>query len=228
MSEKTPFIVTIDGPTASGKTTVAREVANRFNLFHLQGGTFLRAFALYILKSGANPNNHNLLDNFQLNIIEQDNGNAYTIVLNGEIINNQMWTPEIDGIVSITSQPSFVRAARIEWKRGFAKNRRLIADGRTLGSEVFPSANIKIHLTASLEQRAQRRHEQYIKSGIVCDSLSAIKNQINNRDESDAQGTLDRTLIYPDQNIIDSSIKSLPEIISEISKLIESTEVFSK
>ena len=108
MSEKTPFIVTIDGPTASGKTTVAREVANRFNLFHLQGGTFLRAFALYILKSGANPNNQNhlanLLDNFQLNIIEQDNGNAYTIVLNREIINNQMWTPEIDGLVRISSQ----------------------------------------------------------------------------------------------------------------------------
>lgn len=225
MSKQTPFIVTIDGPSASGKTSVARELARRFGLFHIRGGTFLRAFALFTLKSRVNPDNPEelarLLENFHLEVIEQDNSLDYLIFLNGECVQEQMWTPGVDAIVSATSRHLFVRSARIKWKQTLAVEKRLIADGRTLGSEVFPYANLKIFLTASLEERAQRRFMQYTKTADTPVSIEEIRSHINIRDTSDALGELNRTLTYPDQYVIDSTNHSFHEITERISTLIK-------
>ncbi len=226
MLPNTPLIVTIDGPTASGKTTVAQAIAQRFGLFHLRGGTFLRAFAYFVQKSGVDPNNPEqlalLLEKFHLEIVEHAEDTDYLIYVNGEPAQNYLWTPEVDAIVSNTSRPPLVRAARVAWKRFFAIGKRLIADGRTLGSEVFPWADVKIHLTASAEQRAKRRYAQYMLIGATPYTLADIRYRIENRDASDAQGDLDRTRIYSDQHVIDSTDKLTSEIVEQISLLIES------
>lgn len=228
----TPFIVTIDGPTASGKSTVARAIAERFDLFHLRGGTFLRAFAHFILVSKVDPTDAKevvlQLDKFHLKIVTQPESSDYLIYVNEIPVQNYLWTNEIDEIVSRTSSPSQVRATRVAWKQAFAIGKRLVADGRTLGSEVFPWAIVKIHLTATLEQRAQRRYAQNIHKGIIAYSLDDVRKKIDNRDKSDAEGELDRTLIYTDQQIVDSTNMSLLETVRTISALINSMEQTSR
>jgi cytidylate kinase len=219
------LIATIDGPTASGKTTVAQAVAQLHGLFHLRGGTFLRAFAYFALKSGVDHGSQEqlktLLRNFRLDVIDDSSRSQYIILVNGDPVQGYLWTPEVDAIVSSTSRPVFVREARVAWKNSFAAGRRLIADGRTLGSEVFPAANLKIHLTSSLEQRAKRRYLQYLSRGISNVSFSDIKDSIANRDASDAQGELDRTLVYPDQHVIDSTDQTIDQVVCQISSLIK-------
>lgn len=222
----TPFIVTIDGPTASGKSTVAREIAERFGLFHLRGGTFLRAFAHFILVSKVDPTDAKQvilqIDKFDLNIVTQPERSDYLILVNGIPVENYLWTNEVDEIVSSTSRPLQVRAARVAWKQSFARGKRLVADGRTLGSEVFPWANVKIHLTATLEQRAQRRYTQNNQKGVFAYTLNEIREQIENRDKSDAIGEIDRTRIYSDQHIVDSTNMSLSATVDQVTTLIES------
>lgn len=226
MPSITPFIVTIDGPTASGKSTVARAIAERFDLFHLRGGTFLRAFAHFVLVSKVDPTDAKQvvlqLEKFDLNIVTQPESTDYLILVNGIPVQNYLWTNEVDEIVSSTSRPSQVRAARVVWKQSFARGKRLVADGRTLGSEVFPWANVKIHLTATLEQRAQRRYTQNNLKGIFAYTLNEIREQIGNRDKSDAIGELDRTRIYSDQHIVDSTNMSLSATVDQVTTLIES------
>lgn len=223
-----PFIVTIDGTTASGKSTVARAIAERFDLFHLRGGTFLRSFAYFILASKVDPTDSKQvvlqLDKFHLKIVTQPESSDYLICVNEIPVQNYLWTNEVDEIVSSTSRPAQVRAARVSWKQSFARGKRLVADGRTLGSEVFPWANVKIHLTTSLDQRAERRYLQNVQNGVATSALNDVRKQIENRDISDAIGELDRTRIYSDQRIVDSTNMSLSETVEQISALIESTK----
>ena len=203
------FIITVDGPAGTGKTTVSEMIADHYGFFHLKGGTFLRSFTRYVINEQINYRDEKAIGDaiahFQLSLIPQKNVNRYDIWVNGVDVTASLWTPAVDEIVSIVSSYPKVRETRKTWLRTQAGQMNLVADGRTLGTEIFPDASVKFYLDAKLEIRAQRRWTQL---GKPTNGYQSILESIAKRDTLDTQGYINRLaigegLIYLDTSKMD-------------------------
>ena len=183
------LIVTIDGPTATGKTTVAKSVSEKLGIFHLKGGAFFRSLTLYCL-SNCISETHKIVEAahmLDLQVLESPRG-GFCLSLFDECINDELWSPKVDQFVPTIAGIEEVRRIRKEWLLSVSNGRDLVADGRTLGTEIFPQATYKFYLTCDLEVRAIRRSKQPKYSGTFDD----IRNDILTRDINDSNGVINR------------------------------------
>ena len=204
MDEK--IIIAIDGPAASGKGTVARKLAKIFNLPHLDSGQLYRYIAYQAIKSAINLNDKSAL-------LELTDKIAFDISEIEDLRND-----EISTVASIISQYSEIRDQLIEYQRDFASNGAVV-DGRDIGTIIFPNADYKFYITASLDQRTERRHLQLKKDNAEIDRNN-IKNDISNRDLRDINRKIAPLKKAEDAIEIDTTEMKIDDVIDFIVKYI--------
>ncbi|MGA7180569.1 MAG: (d)CMP kinase [Thiobacillaceae bacterium] len=176
-------VITIDGPSASGKGTVAERVASCLNFHYLDSGALYRLTALAAMKACIELDDETAIASLSARLPARFDGGR--IWLNEEEVTDSIRTESVgDGASRIAVFPS-VREALLGRQRGYRKSPGLVADGRDMGSVVFPDAMTKVFLTASAETRAERRYKQLIEKGISA-NLAALVHEMRARDERDA------------------------------------------
>lgn len=212
------FIVTIDGPAGSGKSTIAKIIANRYGLTYLDTGAMYRMVALYILENDIPVENISKiissLDAIDIDI--KDN----RFILNGRDVSKEIRTPEVAGIVSKVAAIKEVREKLVDLQRAVSIGKKVILDGRDIGTVVFPKAELKIYLVASPEERAKRRVKDYEEKGIE-ESYEDVLAGIKERDHIDSTRKESPLKKAEDAIEIDSSFLSIGEVVEKISNLLQ-------
>ncbi|MBQ7733698.1 MAG: (d)CMP kinase [Synergistaceae bacterium] len=207
------YVITIDGPAGAGKSSVARKLAAKLGIMYLDTGAIYRAIALILAKSEISPDNKAFLSEALSEIkIELVNDG---VLVNGFDVTGEIRTPEVDALSSLYSAVPEVRRALLSLQQDQKNYGSVIAEGRDVGSVVFPDAEFKFFLTASPEVRAKRRYEQRISQNQDAD-YDEILQAIKSRDEHDATREA-APLSIPDGAVyLDTSEMSEDEVINFI------------
>jgi len=210
-------IVTIDGPSGVGKSTVSRLLAQRLGYTYLDTGAMYRAVALACREADIAPSDERtvaaLLKKFSLNLEPPDQVDAdVRVFLNSREITRFLRTPEIAMTASKVSVLPVVREKLTQMQRQIGQHGEIVAEGRDTGSVVFPEASWKFYLDASPEIRARRRAEQLEQKGIKVDQ-AAILEQIIKRDRNDSTRSLAPLKPADDAVIVDSSRMSAEDVV---------------
>ena len=207
-------VVTIDGPSGSGKGTVGQLLAEKLGFHYLDSGALYRVIA--VEASNLCIDLHNMQDGSVLEEIATTLNVEFEgeqARLNGIDISGQIRTETVGARASKVAALPQVRDALMQRQRAFAQPPGLVADGRDMGTVVFPDAFLKIFLTASPEERAQRRYNQLIHKGEGV-SLRALVEEINARDERDSSREISPLKPAEDSVIIDSTSKTIDEVLT--------------
>lgn len=196
--------VAIDGPAASGKTTVGRALARRFGCRFIETGNMYRAVALGLARG------------LDLDGITLDVTDGERLLLNGEDVTDELHTPEMDRGSSEVATRAAVRAKLVTLQRRMAAASDVVMEGRDIGTVVLPDADIKIFLRASADVRAHRRADERGDG-----SLGETLEQLRARDERDSTRALSPLNPASDATIIDTDQKTLPEVISAATDLVK-------
>lgn len=212
------FIVTVDGPAGSGKSTIAKIIAKKYGFTYLDTGAMYRMIALYALENSIDLQDskaiETMLKNTKLDIV----GNQF--FLNGKDVSDEIRTPRVSAIVSPVSAIKEVRVKLVDLQREISKGKSVILDGRDIGTVVFPSGDVKIYLVASPEERAKRRLKEYEEKGVEADYESVLAS-IKERDFIDSTRKESPLKKAEDAHEIDSSTMSIDEVVEVISKYID-------
>lgn len=212
------MIVTIDGPAGSGKSTIAKLLAKKYNLTYLDTGAMYRMIALYTLENSLNLKDtkdiENIISNTKLDIIKN------RFFLNGVDVSDKIRTPEVTNIVSEVATIKEIREKLVFLQREISKGKNVVLDGRDIGTVVFPKAELKIFLIASPEERAKRRLGEYRRKNLNITYEEVLEN-IKKRDFIDS--TREESPLKKAENAIeiDSSNISIEGVVSEISRYID-------
>lgn len=211
------YNVAIDGPGGAGKSTIAKLVAKEKGYIYVDTGAMYRALAIHFLKKGIAPENTEdvieACSDADVSIRYEDG--AQQVYLNGENVTGMLRTEEVGNMASKTSAVPEVREKLLELQRTLAKENDVIMDGRDIGTNILPDADVKIYLTASVETRARRRYDELKEKGEDCD-LDQIAQDIKERDERDMNRETAPLKKAEDAILVDSSYMTIPEVVSEI------------
>lgn len=201
-------IIAIDGPSASGKGTIAQLVAKNLGFHYLDSGALYRLVALKTVQSCADIQNQDLLANIarNLNVIFKNE----TIYLDGNIVTDAIRTEECGILASQLAVHPQIRAALVERQREFCQPPGLVTDGRDMGSVIFPDAILKIFLTASAEIRAQRRYKQLMEKGINA-NIADLLQDIRKRDERDSNRSIAPLQQGVDAKLLDTTALTISQ-----------------
>ena len=216
------YSVAIDGPAGAGKSTIAKEIARRMNFIYIDTGAMYRAMALYLLRNGIRTDEKEKIEEYcqRADIsIAYENGEQ-VVLLNGENVNGFIRTQEVGNMASATSVNGMVRKKLVALQQKLAASRKIIMDGRDIGTCVLPEADLKIYLTASSGVRAKRRYDELMAKGQKC-SLQEIEAEIIERDKRDIEREISPLRQAEDAVLIDSSEMSVEMVIQRIIELIE-------
>ncbi len=213
--------IAIDGPAGAGKSTIAKILAKRLNILYLDTGAMYRAMALKILEVGGNPKDPDSvlphLSDTDIQIEYKDG--AQKVFLDGRDVTELIRTQQVSkGASDIGTIPE-VRKKLVDLQRAIADKHSVVMDGRDIGTYVLPNADRKFFLTASVEERARRRYEELIEKG-GDQEYSKILNEIIERDNADSSRAFAPLRKAEDAILIDSTGKSIDEVIDEISSYI--------
>lgn len=210
--------IAIDGPSGAGKSTIADLVAEKLSYVHLDTGAMYRSAAYAVLKNGLSFDDEKSVSSLVQNDFDLKM-DGKSVVLNGEDITDKIRTNEISMAASNVSKLSGVRTALVAAQRKIAANKGYILDGRDICDVVLPDAEVKVFLTASAEDRARRRLEQNKEKGII-DDYDKILEEIKKRDYQDSHRAISPLKASADATIIDSSNKSIDEVVNMILDLV--------
>ena len=210
-------VITIDGPSASGKGTLARGIANRFGFNILDSGVLYR---LYAYLSNMNFSSDEITNQIERNIDFKNNKEKISIIYKNNDITSELRSEIIAKSASEHSSKKQVRNALFNIQRNFYNGEGLVADGRDMGTVVFKDAKLKIFLTASSKERAKRRFIELQNLGQEV-NMPALIADIEKRDMKDSSRKLSPLLAAEDAHIIDSSNMKLDEVFSLTEKLIK-------
>lgn len=213
-------VLTIDGPSGAGKGTVSRMVAKKLGWSYLDSGSIYRSLAIAVQKQPVDLADEASIAKIAGSMaLEFDCGDELVVRLNNEDVTAQIPLESTGEIASqIASMPE-VRRVLLQKQRDFQKEPGLVADGRDMGTVVFPDAEIKVFLTADVAERARRRYKQLMEKGIDA-NLALITNEIKERDRRDMERETAPLAMASDAIYIDSSEMTLESVIEEILKLI--------
>ena len=213
MGKGLPPVIAIDGPSASGKGTVALGVAGKLGFHYLNSGALYRAVAVAAMKAGADLEIESVLSGITLNLKAKFYG--VSIELEGVDITETIQTEEVSAVASRIATYPKVRNALLERQRRFRRPPGLVADGRDMGTVVFPDAALKIYLTASPEERAQRRHKQLMGKGLGA-NMAALLQDIRERDQRDSTRAAAPLKKGADAVLIDTTHISAADAIAQV------------
>lgn len=210
-------IVTLDGPSGSGKGTVGRLLAHVLNFNYLDSGLLYRAVAILVIEKGIALSDVSNIEEIARNMNLEFSSENNKIFLDGIDVSNSIRTEKISIVSSKVAQLKSVRAILHEIQRGYLKGNGLIADGRDMGTVIFPDADLKIFITASPAARAYRRHKELLGRGESV-SLRDLERSIASRDRSDSERKISPLVPAVDAIIIDTSNMTVEEVKDEIVK----------
>lgn len=209
--------IAIDGPAGAGKSTIAKLVAGRLNAVYVDTGAMYRAIAIYFLRHGLDPEKEvdvlQAVSELEVEITYEDK--AQQVWLNGENVTSDLRTEEVGNMASKSSAKQPVRDKLLQLQRDMAKNQTVVMDGRDIGTNVLPNAEVKIYLTASSTERANRRYKELTEKGVACD-LAQIESDIIKRDEQDMNRAIAPLKQAEDAYYLDSSDLTIEEVVDEI------------
>jgi len=208
-----PPVIAIDGPSASGKGTVAQGVAGTLGFHYLNSGALYRTVAVAALEAGANLDDESTLSNIALNLRAEFSGDAVT--LDGREVTRDLLADAVGVAASRVAALPGVRKSLLSRQRAFRKPPGLVADGRDMGSVVFPDAVLKIFLTASLEARAARRYKQLMEKGMDA-TMAALLQDIRERDQRDMMRATAPLLKSANAVLIDTTDMSAADAVAQV------------
>ena len=180
------FNIAIDGPAGAGKSTIAKQAAKALGFVYVDTGAMYRALGLYFMRKGIAPECEveiiDALADVDVSIRYEDG--EQKVILNGEDVSTQIRTEAVGNMASATSGYPKVREKLLELQQQMAATHDVIMDGRDIGTNILPNADIKIYLTASADERAARRCKEYDEKGIAYD-YDKVRQDIIERDERD-------------------------------------------
>ncbi|MBQ3146072.1 MAG: (d)CMP kinase [Clostridia bacterium] len=216
------FIVGIDGPAGSGKGTVTKRVANKLVLINIDTGSTYRCVALEVLNRNINIDDIEKIievaKNIKIDIKPLPEGDK--IFLNGKEVTKEIRSKEVTTIVSPISSIKEVRLAMVELQRKMAKGKNVIMEGRDICTYVFPNADVKIYLDASIEERAKRRFKENQEKGIEM-SYEEVYESIRKRDENDKTKEIGALKPAEDSIIVDTTNLTIDEVVEKIIEIIK-------
>lgn len=210
-------VVTIDGPSGSGKGTVSKWLANKLGWNFLDSGAIYRVLALYLLNNNVDLSDEEKIAEYATNLPVKFNDE---IVLENKNVTNAIRTESVGNYASKIAVFSKVRKSLLERQRQFLKSPGLVADGRDMGTIVFPKANLKIFLEATPEERAKRRYFQLIDQGYDV-NLGELIKEVTLRDNRDKNRAVAPLVAAKDAITIDTTNLTIEEVCSEILSLVE-------
>ena len=213
MTDTDAFVVTIDGPGGSGKGSLARNVASALGFHLLDSGAIYRLLALKATRTGVDLDDEAgllpLLPN--LNIRFESGDNLSIPFLDGEDVSAELRREKSGDAASRVARHPEVRSALLDVQRAFFRPPGLVADGRDMGTVVFPDARFKFYLYASVEIRAQRRYKQLIDMGLSA-NIAQLQAEMSERDERDSQRSASPLVPAEDALVVDSSLLDLESV----------------
>lgn len=222
MTQLTP-ILTIDGPSGSGKGSISKRVSEQLGWHYLDSGSLYRALGIAAIKNKVGIDNEaalvELISNVKLEFKRTDQG-QWGVLLDGEEIREQLATEEVGQLASKIAVFEKVREGLLAKQRAFQAMPGLVADGRDMGSVVFPNAVHKVYLTASADERGKRRYKQLIEKGINA-NLHDVVQDIEQRDERDKNRSISPLVVPNDAVYIDSSLKTIDEVVQQVLSLLK-------
>lgn len=209
--------IAIDGPAGAGKSTIAKKVAKELGYIYVDTGAMYRAIAHYLVTNRIDIEDEVALsaacDSITVEI-QYENGQQQ-VYLNGENVTPYLRTEETGNMASKSSAKAPVRAALLDLQRNMAKQYNVVMDGRDIGTHVLPDAEVKIYLTASSKERANRRYKELVEKGETPD-LDKIEADIIERDERDMNRAIAPLKQAEDAVFVDSSDMGIDEVVEKI------------
>ena len=209
----TTRIITVDGPSGSGKGTISSQVAARLGWRFLDSGALYRLVGLSAVRGETDFSDARALADVAMALDAKFEDGR--ILLGAEDVTDTIRTEYAGQAASKVAAVPAVREALLDWQRGYAALPGLVADGRDMGTVVFPEAGLKIFLTASELERARRRYNQLIEKGFPA-NLGSLVDEIRERDERDARRAVAPLKPAGDAVVIDSTFLSIDEVIDEV------------
>jgi len=214
--------IAIDGPAGAGKSTVARRVAVQLGYIYIDTGAMYRAVTLLAQHQGIDASQGEalrlLVQDIDLQLTPTATGQK--IVLNNEDVTEQIRSREVTNQVSLYAANEHVRNKLGEMQRQLAQQKGIVMDGRDIGTHVLPTAELKVFLTASVEERARRRHRELTESNYV--PLEQLEAEIAQRDKLDESRAIAPLVQASDAILLDSSDMNIEEVVAYIVKLSQS------
>jgi CMP/dCMP kinase len=221
--EKQPLQIAIDGPVAAGKGDIAARLAKELNLVYIYTGAMYRSLALSCINNNISLRDDQRvishLKTIKIELVEADSNSKYSykVLLNGENVTDRITEPDTASGASDVGVIAEVRKIMVENQKKIADNKNVVMEGRDIGLRVLPNAQLKIFLTASVEERAKRRFIQWQEKGIAKTFGDTLKDT-KERDFQDIHRTIDPLKKLPDAWELDTTNMSQDEVITAITK----------
>lgn len=221
MTKRNLLKIAIDGPAGAGKSTVAKLVAQRLNYIYIDTGAMYRAITYLAIQRGYNNSQHEqqiaeLAESAMISLQNRDE--RLCILVNEQDVTDIIRSPEVTALVPVISQIPAVRNSMLIQQRRLAVDGGVVMDGRDIGTKVLPDAELKIFLTASVEERTKRRWIELQQKGFNVD-FAELKLEISERDKIDSEREVAPLIAAKDSVIMDSSQLSIQEVVDKILNL---------
>ena len=227
MSAAKKLIIAIDGPAGSGKSTTAKRVAERLGLLYIDTGAMYRAATLKVLEEGVALDDEHAISELmdQINIDLQQVDGQLKVFLDGVDVSDAIRSPEVTRSIAPVCAMAHVREVLVRKQREMGRNGGVVMEGRDIGTVVFPEADLKVYLTASIQERAKRRYRELKRKGIDM-PLDRLEQEIATRDRTDQERDLAPLRQAPDALVIDTTDLTIDEQVERIIALAEDRQAF--
>ena len=214
-----PPVIAIDGPSGSGKGTIASELASKLDFNYLDSGAIYRTLGIAVQKANVDFMNHaQIVEIYNKSDISFESDKPHSVILNGKDVSMLIRSQMGSDFASKLGQIPEIRDILLEGQRAYRREPGLVADGRDMGTTVFPDASLKIFLTASVKERANRRYKQLITKGIDA-TLPDLLQDLKERDKRDTERTVSPLNPAEDAVTLDSTDLTIDEVVNQILKL---------
>ena len=213
--------IAIDGPAGAGKSTIAKKVAKELDFVYVDTGALYRAIAHYLVTNKIDIEKDEVLSKAceEITVAIEYENSVQQVYLNGENVTPYLRTEETGNMASKSSAKAPVRAALLDLQRDMAKQYNVVMDGRDIGTNVLPDAEVKIYLTASSKERAGRRYKELVEKGEKPD-FDRIEADIIERDERDMNRAIAPLKQAEDAVLVDSSDMGIDEVVDTILSIV--------